>query len=160
MRNQHIKKKTSKSENEPQIGIVMHTIVLFPYTIGCEAALKGPYSCIEDAYGVSSPHPQTLPKESAGTVRASSPWQALGRSPSSRELDLLRSGSRQKQKPRQVEFTAELTAARVPCLRCSYRKCVKNRTECWPVFGTVPPIFVPNKCKKQDDMLALFCPKK
>ena len=37
----------------------------------------------------------------------------------------------------------------------------KNKTECSPLFcssffGTVPPIFLPKMCKKQDGMLAFF----
>ena len=44
-------------------------------------------------------------------------------------------------------------------LRCSYRKCLKNKTECRPFFGTVPPVFSSKICKKQDGVLAFFTRK-
>ena len=47
------------------------------------------------------------------------------------------------------------------CLRFYHQKCLKNKTECSPLFcssffGTVPPIVLPKMCKKQDGMLAFF----
>ena len=45
IRSQHMNQESKKSENGPEIGIGMRKIVLFPYKIGCGAALKGPYSC-------------------------------------------------------------------------------------------------------------------
>ena len=41
----NILKKIPKSKSRPNGGFRMRMIVLFPYKIGCGAALKGPYSC-------------------------------------------------------------------------------------------------------------------
>ena len=36
-------------------------------------------------------------------------------------------------------------------LRRSYQKCLKNKTKCWPLFSTVPPVFSSKICKKKTE---------
>ena len=42
----------------------------------------------------------------------------------------------------------QLCCLAVLCLRRSYPKCLKNKTKCWPLFSTVPPVFSSKICKK------------
>ena len=52
--------------------------------------------------------------------------------------------------------TTQIMQQSVLRLRCSYRKCLKNRTECSFFVGTVPPIFSPTMFNKHDEMVAFF----
>ena len=42
----------------------------------------------------------------------------------------------------------QLCCLAVLCLRRSYPKCLKNKTKCWPLFSTVPPVFSSKICPK------------